>query len=195
MGNTERMAHRFAFAVIFSMLAIVASAKLGSASESMPASNTNMDASYKMTTDVVPEIMIDENHPDHDNLVQAQEAAGSKTAGFWSTDWMQNYRIKALQDSNKALEDSTILQDNKIKALEDSTILQDNTINVVVLRDKVAALERIRLYDQQRAQIRLENSLKFERYMSEKRVKKLNLKITSVATYVSRLLNVSRSPP
>merc|ERR1719424_1225043 len=98
------MAHRFAFAVIFSMLAIVASAKLGSASESMPASNTNMDASYKMTTDVVPEIMIDENHPDHDNLVQAQEAAGSKTAGFWSTDWMQNYRIKALQDSDKEAE-------------------------------------------------------------------------------------------
>merc|ERR1711865_450585 len=77
--HRAHMAHRFAFAVIFAMLAIVASAKLGSASESMPASNTNMDASYKMTTDVVPEIMIDENHPDHDNLVQAQEAAGSKT--------------------------------------------------------------------------------------------------------------------
>merc|ERR1712021_75003 len=102
----------------------------------MPASNTNMDASYKMTTDVVPEIMMDENHPDHDNLVQAQEAAGSKTAGFWSTDWMQNY---------------------KIKALEDSTILQDNTINVVVLRDKVAALER----DQHKARSHLDLNLPY----------------------------------
>merc|ERR1711865_667937 len=61
MGKTQQahMAHRFAFAVIFVMLAIFASAKLGSASESMPASNTNMDASYKMpTTDVVPEAFI-----------------------------------------------------------------------------------------------------------------------------------------
>ena len=58
------------------------------------------------------------------------QAAGSKT-GFWSTDWWQNYRIKALQDSNKALEDSTILQDNKIKALEDSSILQNNRLKAL----------------------------------------------------------------
>merc|ERR1719424_2310023 len=176
------MAHRFAFAVIFSTLAIVASAKLGSASESMPASNTNMDASYKMTTDVVPEIMIDENHPDHDNLVQAQEAAGSKTAGFWSTDWMQNYRIKALQDSNKALEDRNIRQNIKIKALEDSTILQDNTINVVVLRDKVAALER----DQHKARSHLVLNLPYVD----------NTYLHSVARFKNRSTSsTSRSPP
>ena len=70
---------------------------------------------------------------------------------------MQNYRIKALQDSNKALEDRNIRQNIKIKALEDSTILQDNTINVVVLRDKVAALER----DQHKARSHLDLNLPY----------------------------------
>ena len=159
-------AHRFAFALILVMLAIFASAKLGSASESMPASNTNMDASYKMpTTDVVSTCLClqstarvlllvpcavanhtcifsqvpenqDENHPDHDNLVQAQEvsnaidiiiiltgapfvqAAGSKTG--WPAWYIALVANNHLQDVKiKALEDSNILEKNKIKALED----------------------------------------------------------------------------